>query len=302
MTMLIIRELKSKFLYTKCTYKETIAIMNQLIDEKLDKLKKIISRYGSVVIAFSGGVDSTLLARVAKDSCPDIKLVTVSFSAIPEFEIAESIELAETLGLKHEIMKLNELKIPGFSENGLERCYHCKKYLFSTLKKYALDNKFDVVLDGTNADDTNDYRPGRKALKELGIVSPLKNVDLSKKEIRAISRQYGLSTESKPSYACLASRFPYGERLTEAKLKRVGFAEEDIRKLGFTQLRVRSHENLARVEFIPEEISNAWEKRKQIEEKCKQRGFDYVTLDTSGYRTGAMNETLSESELNKFSD
>ncbi len=274
--------------------------MTQLLIEKLNRLKKILSGYKSAIIAFSGGVDSTLLARVAKDVCPNVELITVSFSAIPEFEISDSIELAVTLALKHKIMKTDELEIPGFSENGLERCYHCKKYLFTTIKECALNNNFDIILDGTNADDTNDYRPGRKALKELGIMSPLKASNLSKKEIRLISKDYGLSTESKPSYACLASRFPYGEKLTKAKLMRVGLTEEDIRNLGFTQLRVRSHENLARIEFIPEEINDAWAKRKLVEEKCKQRGFDYVALDTSGYRTGAMNETLSEEEINKF--
>lgn len=274
--------------------------MNYLINEKLNRLKEILSEYHSAVIAFSGGVDSTLLARVARDICPGIKLITLSFSAIPEFEITDSIELAKTLKMDHEILKINELKIPGFLENGVERCYHCKKFLFTQLKEYALDNKFDVVLDGTNADDINDYRPGRKALKELGIVSPLKIASLSKKEIRAISKKYGLSTESKPSYACLASRFPYGERLTKAKLKRVGVTEEEIRKLGFTQFRVRSHQNLARLEFIPEEMSKAWQCRKQIEKICESKGFLYTAIDTNGYRTGAMNETLSKNEISKF--
>jgi len=274
--------------------------MNQLTNNKLINLKEMLSSYNSAIVAFSGGVDSTLVTQVAKDVCPNITLVTVSFSAIPEFEIADSIELAKTFFLKHEIIKTNELMIPGFTENGLERCYHCKKYLFTSLIKYAKYNNYEVVLDGTNADDINDYRPGRKALNELGIISPLKIVNLTKKEIRIISKEYGLSTESKPAYACLASRFPYGERLTEAKLKRVGFAEERIRKLGFTQFRVRSHENLARIEFIPEEIEKAWQAREQLEEACKSEGFTYAAIDTSGYRIGAMNETLSKKEFDKF--
>jgi pyridinium-3,5-biscarboxylic acid mononucleotide sulfurtransferase len=274
--------------------------MNHLINEKLNELKKVISGYPSAIIAFSGGVDSTLLARAAKDVCSRIKLVTISFSAIPEFEITDSIELAKILELEHEIVNIDELEVPGFSENGSERCYYCKKYLFTTLKKYAFSNKFDVVLDGTNADDIKDYRPGRKALKELGIISPLKIAGLSKKEIRAISKEYGLSTESKPAYACLASRFPYGEKLTKVKLRRVGFAEEEIKELGFTQFRVRSHENSARIEFIPEEMDRAWQLRNQIGKICKNRGFNYVALDTTGYRTGAMNELLSENELRKF--
>jgi pyridinium-3,5-biscarboxylic acid mononucleotide sulfurtransferase len=274
--------------------------MCQLLSKKLDNLKKILSSYHSAIIAFSGGVDSTLLARVAKDVCSNVKLVTISFSAIPEFEIADSVKLARILDLKHEIIKTNELEIPGFTKNDPERCYYCKKYLFTALKKHALNNKFDIVFDGTNADDIADYRPGRKALKELGIVSPLKIANLSKEEIRFVSKEYGLSTDSKPSYACLASRFPYGEKLTESKLKRVGSAEEEIRKLGFTQFRVRSHNNLARIEFIPEEMDEAWRKRKLIEQKCRQKGFDYVALDTTGYRTGAMNESLSEKDIQKF--
>ena len=265
------------------------------MNKKLSKLQNIIAQYTSVVVAFSGGVDSTLLARVAKDVCKNLKLITISFSAIPEFEIAESIELAEELGLSHEIIKVDELKIPGFCENNADRCYHCKKYLYSTLKQYALENSFEAILDGTNADDINDYRPGRKALKELGIISPLKTANLSKKEIRAISKDLGLKTQSKPAYACLASRFPYGEKLTKEKLIRVGATESRIRKLGFTQFRVRSHENLARLEFIPKEIDKAWQNRKQIEEICKNEGFTYVSLDTTGYRIGAMNETLSKS-------
>ena len=274
--------------------------MDNETNEKLINLRSIISQYPSAVIAFSGGVDSTLLAKVAKQVCNNVKLITVSFSAIPNFELIESRQLANEMELPHEIIDVDEMDIPEFLNNNADRCYHCKKHLFSTLKECALRENFHVVLDGTNADDTKDYRPGRKALKELEIVSPLRDAGLTKREIRMISRELGLNTGSKPAYACLASRFPYKEKLTREKLQRVGNSEAGIRKLGFTQFRVRSHDNTARIEFIPEEMHNAWKLRKDIENICRHNGFIYVALDTTGYRVGAMNEALSEEEIEQY--
>ncbi len=276
--------------------------MNTILTKKFKELKNIFLKYNSVIIAFSGGVDSTLLARLAKDSCNKVTLITLNFSAFPAFEIQDSICLAKSLNMEHKIINIDEQEIPHFTENNYDRCYHCKKYLFSALKKYAHDKNFEAIFDGTNADDTNDYRPGRKALGELGIISPLKMIGLTKQEIRKISHEFQLPTSSKPSYACLASRFPYEEIITKNKLIRVGNTEKEIRSLGFTQFRVRSHSDIARLEFISAEIDSAWNKRSQIETICKECGFKYVAIDTGGYRTGAMNEVLSNQDINKFLD
>jgi len=275
--------------------------MNNKIESKISKLNKIVSKYKSSIIAFSGGVDSTCLARLVKEvHTSKLKLITVSFSAIPEFEINDSIDLAKEMNINHEIIKVNESMIPGFLDNESDRCYKCKKYLFSTIQEKAIHGGYEVVFDGTNADDVYDYRPGRLALKELGVISPLGLAGLSKSEIRLISKELRLSTQSKPSYACLASRFPYGEIISKDKLDRVNFSEKDIRNLGFTQFRVRSHDNLARLEFLPDDMEKAWQLRKQIEGICKSKGFLYVAFDTVGYRLGAMNEALEEKEISKF--
>jgi uncharacterized protein len=263
--------------------------------DKLEKLKEIIGSYSSAVIAFSGGVDSTFLAKVAKDVLGDnVLLVTATSSTYPEFEQAEAKELADFLGIKQRFIMSEEIDIPGFSDNPPDRCYYCKHELFTIITNLAREGKFEAVFDGSNADDLCDYRPGLRAIKELRIVSPLSEAGLSKSEIRAYSETMGLPTATKPSFACLASRFPYGEKITKEKLDRAGQAEADLRGLGFTQFRVRSHGDLARLEFTPSEMDKAWSIRDSLEEVCKKAGFVYVAIDTRGYRTGAMNESLRE--------
>lgn len=265
------------------------------MSEKFNKLKNIIRRYNSVVIAFSGGVDSTFLARVAGDELGEnVLLITATSSTYPFYELEDARKLAKFLKLKHRIIVSEEINIPGFAENPPDRCYYCKSELFSLIKHIAEKEQYNMVLDGSNADDLNDYRPGRKALKELGIISPLCEAGLTKAEIRTLSERLGLPTANKPAYACLASRFPYGEKITKEKLTRVEQSEKEIRDLGFTQFRVRSHENLARIEFNSGEINRAWEMRVRLEDICKKAGFVYVAIDTHGYRTGAMNEALKE--------
>lgn len=265
--------------------------------EKIEILKSILNNYKSAVIAFSGGVDSTLLARIAKDIYGDkLLLITATSSTYPFYELEEARSLAGLLDLRHITIVSEELEIPGYSDNPPDRCFYCKSELFYKLKFIADRDGFDVVFDGSNADDLNDFRPGMKAKEKYGVISPLANAGITKKEIRQLSKEYNLPTAEKQSYACLASRFPYGEKISKEKLERVGIAEFEVRKLGFTQFRVRSHNELARLEFISEEMEMAWNQRDKIAEICKTAGFNYVTLDMNGYRSGSMNETLTGSQ------
>lgn len=264
---------------------------------KLEKLQSFIGTFDSALIAFSGGVDSTFLAKVAAGVLGErLLLVTATSCTYPASELADAERLAEQLGIRHRVIVSEEIDIPAFTRNMPDRCYHCKHKLFSQLKKIADDEKLAVVFEGSTVDDLSDYRPGRKAIKELAIVSPLLECGLSKQEIRDYSVKLSLETADKPSYACLASRFPYGETITREKLERVGVAEEGMKKMGFRQFRVRSHENLARVETAPSEMSTAWEKRSEIDALCRKAGYTYTSLDLRGYRTGAMNEALSDGD------
>jgi uncharacterized protein len=274
--------------------------MTNIKDEKLNNLKELLSGYESAVIAFSGGVDSTFLARIALETYGSrLLLITASSSTYPFYELEEAKTLATHLGINHRVIISEELSIPGYSDNPPDRCYYCKSELFGKIKYIASSEGFEIVFDGSNADDLSDYRPGMKAKKELGVISPLADSGFTKEDIRFFSRRLNLPTAGKPSYACLASRFPYGERITWEKLDRVGKVELDIRKLGFTQFRIRSHENLARLEFIEKEIDRAWQIRKDITEVCKRGGFLYVTIDLSGYRSGSMNEVLSKNQRSR---
>jgi len=260
---------------------------------KLDRLQQYIGKYSSAVIAFSGGVDSTFLAKVATGIFKDrLLLVTATSSTYPESELNESRQLAVQLGIKQQVIISEEIDIDGFADNPPDRCYFCKRELFSKIVEIAKQGGYEAVFDGSNADDLKDWRPGRKALKELGILSPLCETGLTKNEIREYSAALKLPTAKKASFACLASRFPYGEKITKEKLDRVGKAEEAIQRLGFTQFRVRSHGDLARIEIAPEELDRAWPMRTEFISICKDSGYTYVALDLEGYRTGAMNEVL----------
>jgi uncharacterized protein len=263
--------------------------------DKLQDLKKIIGEYSSAVVAFSGGVDSTFLAWVCKTVLgKKVLLVTARSKTYPESELEGAKKTAEFLGLRHQVIVSEEIEIPGFSDNPPNRCYYCKSELFFKIKDIGAQEGYEAVFDGSNIDDTKDYRPGRQALSELKIRSPMVDAGLTKDEIRAYSKQAGLPTANKPSYACLASRFPYGEKITETKLSRVGEAECILREMGFTQLRVRSHGDLARIEFVHDEMDKGWATRAKVEEQLKKLGFIYVTIDVKGYRTGAMNEALEK--------
>jgi uncharacterized protein len=269
-----------------------------------DKLEKLIARlrgFRSAVIAFSGGVDSTFLARVARDVYRDnLLLITATSSTYPFYELEEAKSLADLLGIKHRIIVSEEIDIPGYADNPPDRCYYCKSELFGKIKYIASIEGYEVIFDGSNADDLKDFRPGMKAKQEKGVISPLADSGFTKEDIRSFSEKYDLPTAKKQSYACLASRFPYGEKITKLKLDRLAIAEFELRKYGFTQFRIRSHENLARLEFMPSEMDKAWEMREKLTEICKNSGFTFVTVDLKGYRTGSMNEVLSDSVKKDF--
>ena len=250
-------------------------------------------------MAFSSGVDSTFLLRVAHEELGErVVAATIRSHTFPKRELDEAAAFCRAEGVRHKIIDSEELDIPGFAENPPDRCYHCKRELFSKLLAFARENGLAAVLEGSNLDDDGDYRPGRRAIRELGIVSPLHEAGLTKAEIRALSREMGLPTSDKPSFACLASRFPYGERITAAGLERVEKAEQWLLDagLGLTQLRVRSHGNLARIEVPPDAIPRLAARAAEIAAAFKELGFAYVTLDLRGYRTGSMNEVLNHGD------
>jgi len=267
------------------------------MEEKLIILKNRLKDYKSAVIAFSGGVDSTFLARIAKDVYgEDLLLITATSSTYPFYELEEAKSLALLLGIKHKIIVSEEIDIPGYSDNPPDRCYYCKSELFGKIKYIASEEGYEAVFDGSNADDLKDFRPGMKAKQEKGIISPLADTGFTKVDIRYFSGRFNLPTATKQSYACLASRFPYGEKITKIKLDRLAIAEFEVRNLGFSQFRIRSHENLARFEFIPSEMDKAWGIKDKLAEICHRSGFNYITIDLIGYRTGSMNEVLTDSE------
>ena len=268
--------------------------MEKKLLERLKSLEKVLSAYPSALIAFSGGVDSTLLAYFCKNVIgQNTLLVTATSSTYPESELESARAIAEQFCLRHKLIVSEELDIPEFSSNPKNRCYYCKKELFSKLLKIAHEEGISVIFDGNNADDGNDYRPGRIAAKELGIVSPFELAGLTKNDIRDLSKEYNLPTYNKPAMACLASRFPYGETITKEKLSRVEKAERELFSLGFSQLRVRSHGDLARVEVPRNEFDRAFEHIDKITMILKQSGFTYQCLDLQGYRTGSMNEVIA---------
>lgn len=269
-------------------------------DDKLEKLKKYLHELGNVVVAFSSGVDSTFLLKVAHDELKDNAIaLSASSCSFPKRELDEAIEFCRENRIKHIIVESEELNIEGFKKNPKNRCYLCKKELFEKMLKVAKENNINYVIEGSNIDDEGDYRPGLQTIEELNIKSPLRYAGLSKNDIRILSKKMNLRTWDKQSFACLSSRFPYGEEINEKKLKMVDKAEQFLIDSGFHQLRVRIHENkyiIARIEVEENEFSKLIEKdiKDKIINKFKEIGFDYVSMDLEGYRTGSMNETIDK--------
>lgn len=272
----------------------------QDIQSKYDHLKSLLSSMGSVLIAYSGGVDSTLLYKVAMDVLGKQCLgVTVASELLTESELNDALQTAKQLGGPHQLLPASVLTNEKVVENPPERCYHCKQVVYASLLAIAEEKGFQYVLDGFNADDPGDFRPGSQAGKEMGIRSPLFEAGLGKNEIRAISKMLGLPTWDKPSAACLASRIPYGQHLTGEKLAQIEQAEAYLRELGLNNLRVRHYQDTARIEVMPENFARiAGELASKIVSRFKQLGFVYVTLDLQGLRSGSMNEVLPKNGLN----
>lgn len=267
-----------------------------MLQEKMNALRETLRSMESVVVAFSGGVDSTFLLRVALDELgPDnVLAVTADSETYPSEELSEAKKLAEAMGAPHQVIQTSELEIPGYSENTSNRCYFCKKSLFEHLVPILSVTRHKNVVYGLIADDLSDHRPGMRAAKEHGVRGPLAEAGLFKEEIRELSQQMGLPTWDKPSFACLSSRIAYGEIITQGKLTKIGKSEAYLKSLGVRQVRVRTHGEMARIEVDPLQMQLIMNHMDDIASTLKSFGYTYVTLDLSGYRSGSMNQALTE--------
>ena len=272
--------------------------MRQELSDKYSALSAVLRRESKLAVAFSAGVDSTLLLQAAVNALGsgNVLAVTALSASFPEREAEEAEEFTRRIGVRRITVEVDQLSIPGFRQNPADRCYLCKKMLFTLMMESAREIGFTILAEGSNVDDLSDYRPGLKAIKELGVLSPLREAGLTKAEIRELSSELGLPTWNKPSFACLATRFVYGETITDEKLRRVELGERLLQDLGFKQFRVRIHGEegrLARIEVLPGDLEKLLGIRQEVTAEFRKFGFDYAALDLQGYRTGSMNEVLS---------
>ena len=270
--------------------------------ERLAELEAMVVPYGSALVAFSGGVDSSLALAVAARALPEGKVLAVTSNNetyLPsELDLARGF--ADSLGVEHLVVDTRELDNPDYAKNPTNRCYFCKSTLYSDLEALAKERGYACVIDGANKDDEGDYRPGRKAARELGVLSILSEAGVTKEEVRELAKHLGLPSWDKPALACLSSRFPYGQEITPEKLRQVTHAEEFLRAEGFRQVRVRHHGEIARLEVGPQELERAFEMREEISAELKEAGFLYVTLDLAGYKSGSLNAALGKKDKKKL--
>ncbi len=266
------------------------------INDKMQSIMEALTEKGSALVAFSGGVDSSVLAALAYRALGERALaVTADAPTLAPGELDNAKKVAREIGIKHIVIFYDELDEPGFAKNPVDRCYYCKKGLIRELKKIAEQNGLDTIIEGTNYSDLKGHRPGHRAVTEEGIYNPYIEFGVTKEEIRKMARELNLSVSEKPSMACLSSRFPYGQMITHEALKRVGEAEAYLRKMGFEVVRVRDHDGIARIEILPDEMPQLLEMHGAIASEFKKLGFSYVTLDIMGFRSGSMDEVLLKS-------
>lgn len=270
-------------------------IIGMTLEEKFEYLKQLLAQMQPIIVAYSGGVDSSLLFKVAHDLLSEKAMAVTAISpSLPRIELEEALIIAKSIGGKHVLIEGHELEDPSYSTNTPERCYFCKHNVYTQLNDYAEQHGYKTIVDGTNADDQNDHRPGRRAAMEHGVRSPLLEAGITKADIRELARRSGLRNWNKPSVACLSSRIPYGTAIEISKLDQIEKAEEILHQLGFSQVRVRHHVQIARIEVELGNLPAAIEKRAEITNGLRALGFSYVALDLEGFRSGSMNEVLEK--------